>query len=80
MLNIDVKRIRYSVAALGKFGASMAAAIAGRGFDVIGVDVNSSVIQAVNAGRATGERDGPSRCNQKKIALGLAPLPTMPRR
>jgi UDPglucose 6-dehydrogenase len=48
----NVKSTRYSIAGLGKLGASMAAAIAGRGFDVIGVDVNASVIEALNTGRA----------------------------
>src|SRR6516162_11127639 len=57
MLRINVKRTnvnrtRYSIVGLGKLGASMAAAIASRGFDVIGVDVNAAVIEAVNAGRA----------------------------
>lgn len=42
----------YSVVGLGKLGASMAAAIAGRGFDVIGVDVNQHVVDLVNAGHA----------------------------
>jgi UDPglucose 6-dehydrogenase len=36
----------------------MAAAIAGRGFDVIGVDVNESVIEAVNAGRTPVSETG----------------------
>jgi UDPglucose 6-dehydrogenase len=48
----DATRTRYSIVGLGKLGASMAAAIASRGFDVIGVDVNAAVIEAVNAGRA----------------------------
>ena len=51
MANTNVRCTRYSIAGLGKLGASMAAAIAGRGFDVIGVDVNASVIEAVNVGR-----------------------------
>ncbi len=43
---------RYSVIGLGKLGASMAAAIASRGYHVIGVDVSQHVVDAVNAGRA----------------------------
>lgn len=43
---------RYSVAGLGKLGASMAAAIASRGFDVIGVDVNHRAVDLLNAGHA----------------------------
>lgn len=43
---------RYSVVGLGKLGASMAAAIASRGFNVIGVDVSRRVVEQVNAGCA----------------------------
>lgn len=42
----------YSVIGLGKLGASMAAAIASRGFNVIGVDVSQRAVDAVNAGHA----------------------------
>ena len=45
-------RTRYSIIGLGKLGASMAAGIAGRGFDVIGVDVNQRSVELLNAGRA----------------------------
>lgn len=44
--------IRFSVVGLGKLGASMAAAIASRGFNVIGVDVSQRAVDAVNAGHA----------------------------
>lgn len=44
--------MKCSVIGLGKLGASMAAAIASRGFDVIGVDVNRRSIELVNAGKA----------------------------
>jgi UDPglucose 6-dehydrogenase len=43
---------KISVIGLGKLGASMAAAFAHRGFEVIGVDVNQRSIEAVNEGRA----------------------------
>ncbi len=43
---------KVSVIGLGKLGASMAAAFASRGLDVIGVDVNQSTIDAVNQGQA----------------------------
>jgi UDPglucose 6-dehydrogenase len=43
---------KYSVIGLGKLGASMAAAIASRGFNVIGVDVSHRAVDLVNAGRA----------------------------
>ena len=42
----------YSIAGLGKLGASMAAAIASRGFNVIGVDVSERAVNAVNSGHA----------------------------
>jgi UDPglucose 6-dehydrogenase len=42
----------YSIVGLGKLGASMAAAIASRGFNVIGVDISRPSVDAVNAGRA----------------------------
>ncbi len=48
----------YSIVGLGKLGASMAAAIASRGFDVIGVDVNRQAVDALNAGRAPVQETG----------------------
>lgn len=44
--------IRYSIIGLGKLGASMAAAIASRGFHAIGVDVSQRAVDLVNDGRA----------------------------
>jgi UDPglucose 6-dehydrogenase len=44
--------VTYSVVGLGKLGASMAAAIASRGFEVIGVDVNHRTVELINAGHA----------------------------
>jgi UDPglucose 6-dehydrogenase len=44
--------VKFSVIGLGKLGASMAAAMAKRGFEVVGVDVNSQAVDLVNAGRA----------------------------
>jgi UDPglucose 6-dehydrogenase len=41
-----------SIVGLGKLGASMVAAIASRGGEVIGVDVNADAVAAVAAGRA----------------------------
>jgi len=43
---------KVSVIGLGKLGASMAAAFASRGLDVVGVDVNQAAIDAVNNGKA----------------------------
>ena len=42
----------YSIIGLGKLGASMAAAIASRGFKVIGVDLNQRAVDLMNAGHA----------------------------
>lgn len=41
-----------SIFGLGKLGASMAAGMASRGFNVIGVDVSQAAVDALNAGRA----------------------------
>lgn len=49
---------RISVIGLGKLGASMAAAFASRGFDVIGVDVNQRSIELVNQGKAPVQETG----------------------
>src|SRR6266851_2344772 len=49
---------RLSVVGLGKLGASMAAAIASRGHEVIGVDVNHAAVDAVNNGRAPVHETG----------------------
>jgi UDPglucose 6-dehydrogenase len=43
---------RISVIGLGKLGASMAAAFASRGFDVVGVDVHQRTVDLVNQGHA----------------------------
>ncbi|MEP6923477.1 MAG: nucleotide sugar dehydrogenase [Pyrinomonadaceae bacterium] len=43
---------KISVIGLGKLGASMAAAFASRGFEVIGVDVNEHSVQLLNEGQA----------------------------
>jgi UDPglucose 6-dehydrogenase len=47
-----------SVIGLGKLGGSMAACMAYRGFNVIGVDINQHAVDAVNAGRAPVEETG----------------------
>jgi UDPglucose 6-dehydrogenase len=49
---------RVSVVGLGKLGASMAAGIASRGIEVIGVDVNHAAVDAVNAGHAPVQETG----------------------
>lgn len=46
---------KFSIIGLGKLGCSMAAAIAKRGFQVIGVDVVSDVVERLNNGLAPVE-------------------------
>jgi len=48
----------YSIIGLGKLGASMAAAIASRGYNVIGVDVNQRPVDLMNAGHAPVQETG----------------------
>lgn len=43
---------KCSIIGLGKLGCSMAAAIASRGIEVIGVDINQRTVELLNAGRA----------------------------
>src|SRR4051812_1643663 len=49
---------RVSVVGLGKLGASMAAGIASKGHEVVGVDVNRSAVDAMNSGRAPVQETG----------------------
>src|SRR3984885_11920831 len=42
---------RVNVVGLGKLGAPLAAVLASRGFDVIGLDVNKVLVDAMNAGK-----------------------------
>lgn len=45
-------KLRTSVIGLGKLGASMAAAMASRGIEVVGADCNSASVDAINTGLA----------------------------
>lgn len=45
-------KVTFSVIGLGKLGASMGAAMASRGFNVIGVDISARAVDLVNAGHA----------------------------
>jgi UDPglucose 6-dehydrogenase len=47
-----------AVIGLGKLGGSMAACLASRGFNVIGVDVSAKGVEALNAGRAPAQETG----------------------
>src|ERR1043166_2549774 len=60
----------FSVVGLGKLGASMAAGIASRAHQVIGVDVSPHVVKAVNEGRAPVQETGLEdliRANRERI-------------
>ncbi len=52
------KMQKVSIIGLGKLGASMAAGMASRGLDVIGVDVSRHAVDAVNAGKAPVQETG----------------------
>lgn len=52
------EEMRVSVIGLGKLGASMAAAMASRGLDVVGVDVDAETVARVNEGRAPVDETG----------------------
>ena len=52
---------RFSIIGLGKLGCSMAAAIASRGIEVIGVDINQSTVELLNAGREGSRVDFSAR-------------------
>jgi UDPglucose 6-dehydrogenase len=59
-----------SVIGLGKLGGTMAACFASSGFNVIGVDINPEVIDALNNGKAPAQEKGLSQLvseNKKKI-------------
>jgi UDPglucose 6-dehydrogenase len=51
----ELSRPRISVIGLGKLGAPMAAVFACKGFETIGLDVNSRFVEAINDGRAPVE-------------------------
>jgi len=63
-----------SIIGLGKLGGSMAAGMASRGLNVIGVDVNRHAVEAVNAGKAPVQETGLGEmiaANQERIRATL---------
>jgi UDPglucose 6-dehydrogenase len=58
---------RYSVVGLGKLGASMAAAIASRGFEVVGLDINRRAVDLLNDGRAPVQETDLERVIQENL-------------
>jgi UDPglucose 6-dehydrogenase len=64
-----------SVIGLGKLGGSMAAGMASRGLNVIGVDVNRQAVDAVNTGRAPVQETGLGEmiaANQERIRATMS--------
>ena len=50
--------MRVSVVGLGKLGAPLAAVLAGKGNDVLGIDVNPETVRLLNEGLAPVEEPG----------------------
>lgn len=50
--------MRIVVVGLGKLGAPLAAVLASKGHEVVGVDVNPALVAAINAGRAAFSEPG----------------------
>jgi UDPglucose 6-dehydrogenase len=50
--------MRISVVGLGKLGAPLAAVLASKGFTVVGTDVNSAAVAAINLGKAPVDEPG----------------------
>ncbi len=66
---------KYSIIGLGKLGCSMAAAIASRGIDVIGVDISKEAVDAVNNGYAPVQEtdlDTTIKANKTRIKATLS--------
>jgi UDPglucose 6-dehydrogenase len=64
-----------SIIGLGKLGASMAAAFAACGFNVVGVDINQASVDAVNQGRAPVQEtdlDETIRLNRDRLRATLS--------
>ena len=50
--------MRVAVVGLGKLGAPLAAVLASKGNDVLGIDVNPEAVRLLNDGRAPVEEPG----------------------
>ena len=50
--------MRIAVVGLGKLGGPLAAVLASKGNDVLGVDVNAEVVRLINEGRAPVDEPG----------------------
>ena len=50
--------MRIAVVGLGKLGAPLAAVLASKGNDVLGIDVNTEVVRLISDGRAPVDEPG----------------------
>jgi UDPglucose 6-dehydrogenase len=57
-MSVENEKPRVSIIGLGKLGASMAAGMAYRGFQVVGVDVSEKAVDAINQGAAPVQETG----------------------
>jgi UDPglucose 6-dehydrogenase len=65
---------KVSIIGLGKLGCSMAAGMASRGLNVVGVDINRKAVDAVNSGRAPVQETGLGEMiaeNQERITATM---------
>ena len=63
--------MKISIVGLGKLGAALAAVLASKGHNVIGVDVNPSYVLAINEGRGPVREtglDGLIRANRERLS------------
>ncbi|MBV9521059.1 MAG: UDP-glucose/GDP-mannose dehydrogenase family protein [Hyphomicrobiales bacterium] len=62
---MTISQPRISVIGLGKLGAPMAAVLASKGFDVIGLDLNDKFVAAINKGLAPVQEPRLQECIDK---------------
>ena len=67
--------MRVAVVGLGKLGAPLAAVLASKGNDVIGVDVNPEAVRLLNDGRRARRRARAAGARQRVRATGFARRP-----
>ncbi len=72
--------MRVAVVGLGKLGAPLAAVLASKGNDVLGIDVNPEAVRLLNEGLAPVEEPGLQDARLRPRATGSARRPTSPPR
>ncbi|MDP6612691.1 MAG: NAD(P)-dependent oxidoreductase, partial [Candidatus Hydrothermarchaeota archaeon] len=58
---IESRKSTVGIVGLGHIGLPLAAIIAEKGFKVLGADLNSWIVEAVNSGRAAVHEEGLQR-------------------